>query len=157
MNEKFKIEGLDQLEKNLLALGADLGSKTLRNALRDAAKPIHEKMLSGIKDSGVTRTVKVRGGDRVTIRSGFLRSRTKIRTSINKRGAINRRFAANNVAIVRVGTFRVPYVVQYEYGARGSSGSKYIRRSLSEVPRSLEIFKRRLSERIDKAARKLKK
>ncbi|WP_299081718.1 hypothetical protein [uncultured Paraglaciecola sp.] len=154
MTETFKIDGLADLEKNLLALGADLGAKTLRNALRDAAKPIHSKMLSGITDSGVTRVVTTKKGQRVTITSGFLRSRTKIRTSINRRGAVSKRFSKGDVAVVKVGVFRVGYVVPVEYGANGRAGTKFIRRSLSETPAALNIFRQRLADRIEKAARK---
>ena len=157
MESSIEITGLKEMERALLGLGAALGAKTLRSALRDAAKPIHKTMLSGVPVGTSTRTITTRKGAAVTITPGFLRSRTKIKARLNKRGAVNRRFGSDGVAIVSVGTFGVPYVASVEYGNSNMPAQPYIRPALSSAPQAVGIFQKRLARRIELARKRLEK
>lgn len=155
MEIDFKIDGLKEMEKNLLALGADLGSKALTAALRDAAKPIHESMLANVKVGSVSRNVKTRKGSVVHLTPGFLKSRIKMRSSRNVKGRVNRKFGKDDVAMVRVGVFRVGYLVEVEYGTTKAPAQPFIRPALNQAGQSIQIFKGRLAHRINLAAKRL--
>lgn len=51
MNNSIEVEGLAELEKALLDLGAETGFKTLRSAGRKAMKPVLSDMQSGANES----------------------------------------------------------------------------------------------------------
>lgn len=156
MEVSIEIDGLKEMDKALRDLGADLGSKTLRNALRDAAKPLHQEMLTGVPvSSGPVRSITTGTGKKVEIRPGFLRARTKIRTSINKKGMASRRFKKDDVAVVKVGVFKVGYVAQVEYGTTKAKAQPFIRPALKRSDQALAIFKERLAKRIEMARKKV--
>ena len=161
LQPSIRIDGLRQLDKNLQALGAELGSKVLTGALRDAADPMLNDMKSNAPVSDIVRTVKSKGGS-VEIRPGFLKSRIKKRANRNRLGRVNKKFGKGTVAIVRVGAFRVPYVVAIEYGTtmnRKQGGytkaHPFIRPALDKSPQVISLFKERIERRIYLAARKL--
>lgn len=155
---KVKIHGLKELDKALRGLGAELGAKTLRGALMDAAEPIKQEMLRTAPVSEEERDVKTAKGQIVRIRPGFLKSRIRKRSSLNKRGVTNRKFKKNDVARVRVGVFRVPYVGHYEFGTSKQAANPFIRPALlSKADESLRVFKKRLVRRIELARKKLSK
>lgn len=157
MDFDIDILGLKEMDENLRTLGAELGAKTLRGALRDAAKPMEDYMNANAPESEAPRTIRTRKGERVEIRPGFLKSRIKRRTQLNKRGTNTRKFGKDGVAVVQVGVFKVPYVVQVEYGTSKSAAHPFIRRAESVAGESIQIFLKRLRRRTDLAARKLKR
>ena len=52
---------------------------------------------------------------------GFMRSRVRKRSRLNKKGTRNRYFKTGGVLSVRVGVYRVPYVGYTEFGAPGNN------------------------------------
>lgn len=153
---KIEIQGLQELEKNLLALGADLGSKALTSALRDAADPFLDQMKQDAAIGGYgSRTVKTKGGSKVEISPGFMRSRIKKRAIRNRKGAASKKFDAKTTALVRVGVFRVPYAVQVEYGTSRSKAQPFVRPAADRGDEVVRLFKGRLQHRIKLAARRL--
>lgn len=139
MEVRIKVEGLKELDKALRGLGTELGAKTLRSALRDAAQPMLDDMLVNAPVDG-----------------GFLKSKTKIRTSLNRKGVVNKKFDNKDVAIARIGTFQVPYVVQVEFGTpnRGIPANPYIRNATRKADESVRVFKQRLLHRIKLAIKR---
>lgn len=154
MDFKLHIDGLKGMEKNLLALGADLGAKTLRGALRDAAKPLEDYMVANVPVYNEPHKVKLKG-QLVAVDPGFLKSKIKRRASYNKRGRITKKFKKNDVAVVQVGAFGVPYVVQVEYGSKRNRASNFIRGARVQTPRAINIFKTRLKRRTELAVKRL--
>lgn len=154
MDFKMHIEGLKEMEKNLLALGADLGARTLRSALRDAAKPIEDSMQSNVPVYKEPHTVTVKG-ERIAVDPGYLKSKIKRRASYNKRGRRTKKFKKNDVAVVQVGVFNVPYVVQVEFGSKRNKPANFIRGAGSEAPVAINLFKIRLKRRTELAVKRL--
>jgi HK97 gp10 family phage protein len=154
MEVKMHIEGLKEMEKNLLALGADLGARTLRSALRDSAKPLEDSMIASVPVYKEPHKVKIKG-ERVTVDPGFLKSKIKRRASYNKRGRVTKKFGKNDVAVVQVGAFGVPYVVQVEFGSKRNKAASFIRGAASQTPRVINLFKTRLKRRTDLAVKRL--
>lgn len=152
----IEIKGLKELDVALRSLGAELGAKTLRSALRDAAKPFHESMLSNAPVGKYeSRIVKLRSGSTINIQPGFTKSRVKIRASLNRKGQATKKFSDKTAALVRVGAFRVPYIVPLEYGTSKMPASGFIRGALSQQDRVLSIFRERLARRIELARKRV--
>lgn len=154
-----EIQGLSDLERALRELPVDVGARTLRSALRAAAKPMHEHMLANVPVGTVTRKVRSkRSKELVEIKPGFLKSRVKIRAQTNTGSqAATRRFGNKGVARVRVGVFRVGYVTQVEFGTSRAAAQPFIRPALSRSGEVLSIFRPLLKKKIDAAARRLNK
>lgn len=152
---KMDIKGLREMEGNLRKLGAQLAARTLRGALRDAAKPLEDHMKQNAPVSKHSRFVTKKSGERVLIEPGFLKSRIKRRTALNKTGSNRRKFGKNDVAVVKTGVFRVPYVLQVEYGTRNNKAHAFIRGAKSAAPEAIQIFSKRLKRRTELAARRL--
>ena len=157
MTISVDIKGLKEMDANLRALGAEMGAKTLRGALRDAAKPLEEYMKANAPVSDYARVVKKFSGEKVTITPGFLKSRIKRKTRLNKKGVSNRRFKGGSVAVVQTGVFRVPYVLHVEYGTSHNRAFSFIRGAASKRSEAEAIFVARLKRRIELAQRKLAK
>ncbi len=155
MDFDLKLYGVDDMEKNLNVLGADLAMKTFRGALRDAAKPLEDYMKDHVPVSKFERIVKTKGGSTVTITPGFLKSRIKRRASSNRKGRITKKFGKDDIAIISTGVFRVPYVVQVEYGTKHNPAAAFIRGAKNVAPEAINIFVLRLKRRIQLAERKL--
>lgn len=154
----FKIEGMDWLERALYGLGADLAAKTLRNALMDSAEPMRQEMIARAPESDETRKVKTKSGQIVEIRPGFYKSRIKKRSRLNRKGAVNRRFGADDIAIVQVGVFKIPYAGHIEFGTSDQAANPVIRPAgISKADEVVRGFSSRLATRIEKARRKLNK
>lgn len=154
----LQIHGLAEMEKNLVALGAELGAKALRGALRDAGAPIEDYMKANAPESEYERVVKTKSGGKVTIRPGFLKSRIKRKSSLNKRGRINKKFKnENDIAVVQVGVFKIPYVKYVEYGTKYVPARSFIRSAKAASPAAIAIFRSRLIRRIGLAERRLQK
>lgn len=135
MTITVEIKGLRELDKALRELGAEVGAKTLRSALRDAAKPVLEQAQ---RDAPPDVT-------------GNLRKQLKLRTSINRRGKRGRA----EVARVRVGVTKVPYIAAIEFGTSRQEAKPFLRQSLIEnSAKSLDIFKDRLAVRIEQVRKR---
>lgn len=156
MELEFKLDGLDQAEKNMKELGALLSARATRSALREAAKPLEEYMKINAPVSKQSRRIKTKSGY-VNISPGFLKSRIKRKASLNAKGRINRRFKKGDVAVVKTGVFRVPYVVQLEYGAKTTRQHKFIRGASSRAPEAVRIFQEKLKRKTELALKRLKK
>ena len=165
IESEIDISGLKELEAALLGLGADLGAKTLRTALRDAAKPIHQKIKQNAPVSPADSQTKVKDikslskrGKSLTVGSGMLKDRVKIRSRMNKKSGKNRRgFKDGDVAIVSVGVHRAYYAYFIEYGTSERGAKPFIRPAVSESAKAVSLFKTRLIRRIELARRKLVK
>lgn len=156
-----EIKGLDELEKNLLTLGAELGAKTLRGALRDSAKPMKAYMVSHAPESEKGAMVKDLKGlskraRKVKAPAGELKRRIKIKSKLNKTGS-KKGFSGSQAVIVRVGVFRAYYAYFLEFGTKYRPAMNFIRGAESTIPVVLQTFKKRLARRIILAERKLKK
>lgn len=125
------ISGLKQMESALTELAKEISitkaAGMLTSALRDGAKEYQADMQQNATESSITRMVKTLKGQKVEIRPGFLKSRIKVSASTNRKGAITRKFGKNVVSLVKVGVFKVPYIVPYEYGTSKQSGNPIIR------------------------------
>lgn len=105
INYSVTIEGLDELERDLVAMGTKMGTKVLKGALMAASKPLLEEMKATVPTSppGRVRKVKLRGGKKkgqeVIIEPGFLKSRIKRTSRVNKSG-VNKRFAKNKLMTI---------------------------------------------------------
>lgn len=149
---KFHIDGLDELEKRLVKAGADVGGKTLRNALNKAGKVVYDDMRSNVPIGTETRTVKSKRGGDVTITPGFTRSRIKRRSRLNRTGRA--RGFGDSVARVDIGVHKVPYIGALEFGAagRGIRAQPFIRNALEKnTAQVLNTLKQDLKRRLDKA------
>ena len=157
MNPSIEIHGLKQLEKNLLALGAELGAKTFRAALMDAAEPLKQEIINNTPVGKYEeRIVKTKKGGSVRITPGFMKSRVKKRSSINRKGSASRKFNKNTSAIVRVGVFRVPYAGFVEFGTSKAAAQPFVRpAAVSQFSNVTNIFKQRLQHRIKLAVKRL--
>lgn len=163
LDTSIEISGLRELEKNLLALGAEVGSKALTGALRDAAKPMEDDMIANAPVGDYEfKTVETKKGGTVRITPGFIKSRIKRRAARNRKGSASKKFDKNTTAIVRVGVFRVPYIVAVEYGTSMSrkqggytKAHPFIRGAADKSDEVVTLFKGRLQRRIYLAARRI--
>ena len=131
-------------------------AKNHRGALRDSAAPLEEFMLANAPISSEPRTIKVKGGQEVTITPGFLRSRIKRKASLNAKGRTNRRFGAGDFARVRTGVFKVPYIGHIEFGTQHMAAQPFIGPAKVRVPDAIRIFNRRVVERSERTLRRMK-
>jgi len=148
---EIEVEGLEELEKRLLAISADMAGKNVRNSLMKAGKVVFDDMKANVKTGNVTRKVKTDKGGTVTISPGFLKSRIKRRSRLNRTGQA-RGFKGDSIVSVSIGVYKVPYVAAVEYGAanRGVRAQPFIRRALeNNVDQVISTFKADLKRRLD--------
>ncbi len=154
-----EVKGLKELEQSLRAMGAEMGAKTLRSALRDIAKPVAETMRQKAPVSVRTRYINKKSGKRVLLEPGFLASRIKVRTALSynvKTGKARKGFGKNTVAKVRVGVFKVPYVGHVEFGTSSAAAQPFLQPSIDAHKFTLpNEFKARLQHRVKLAQRKI--
>jgi len=155
------ILGGKEYKKAMEALAADDQVKIYRGAMMDSMKPVEQEMQASAPVSDEPRTVTLQSGEKVEIRPGFMKSRIKKRSRVNRKGTANRNFRDGGVLRVRVGVFRVPYVAYVEYGAPGNNvaAQPFIERSLvareNEVVRSfIPRAKVRYERHVKRAAKK---
>lgn len=153
------ISGIKAMESALVELAKEIGAKKatgiMTSALRDGAKTFEADMLTHVTISKDARYVRKRGGEKVQIRPGFLKSRIKIRASTS-RGRITRKFGRDVVSVVKVGVFRVPYIVQYEYGTVHNKPNPIIRGSFArQSNNAVETITKRLAKRIELRRKRL--
>lgn len=135
MKVSIKIDGLKEMDKALRGLGAELGAKTLRGALMDAATPMLNEMKA-----------------LVPIDKGGLKKTLGKRSKIDKKGV-------NAPAIIRVGAVRKGAWKAHfiEFGTSRTPAQPFIRPAFDKSDEVIQRFKSRLGPRIEKAARKLAK
>lgn len=149
-----KIEGLDELEKQLLELGLEVGIKTLRSALMATAAPLRKEMKRLAPETPTDegpRMRRSRSRGVVEIRPGFLKYRIRARSAVRRSGRSSRYLSGNQVALVRVGAF-TPYAGFVEYGTSRTRAQPFIRPAAQNKRAELDSrFKTYLKKRIDKA------
>ena len=122
MSDSFEVAGLKELNDKLIALGAEVASKTLRSAGRQAMKPVLNAAIS-----------------RVSVDSGDLRASLAIRASKGK--------GKKTAAIISVGAHRKKYskkqgggkivrgnakVLALEYGNSRQKAAPFLRPALEQ-------------------------
>ncbi len=153
---KIDISGIDDVQKNLLALGGDLGAKTLRASLRAAAKPMLEAQIANVPVSSEGHIYTSPKGKVSKIESGFLKSRIKMKTSLNTgKGVSKTKMGKNDAALVRVGVFRAGYAGFVEFGNPKHSAQPFIRPSLSKATDVIATFRKDINKRIERGAKRL--
>ncbi|WP_288985789.1 HK97-gp10 family putative phage morphogenesis protein [uncultured Pseudoalteromonas sp.] len=162
LNAGIEISGLKKMEQALLNIGKEIGAKKatgiMTSAIKDGAIKYQQGMQRNAPESDFARVVKTKGGQKVDIRPGFLKSRIKVRASTNRAGATTRRFSKGVVSLVRVGVFKVPYVVQVEYGTNKHKAQPFIRQAFSKrTNQVVVVINRGLAKRIDLAQRRIAK
>ena len=140
------IEGLNDLEKQLRALGGDgsiASAKVLRSAMMSASLPMLRDMQRnapvsppseprkyttkrGPKGSLKYRIAKSRKHGEVEIKPGFLKYKVRRRSYINKTGSGNRNIRGSGLVKVRLGAF-VPYACMVELGTEDTPAQPFIR------------------------------
>ncbi|GLS27738.1 HK97-gp10 family putative phage morphogenesis protein [Marinibactrum halimedae] len=148
---EVEIKGLDILEQQLISLGNDIGPKALRSAAMAAMEPVKKDMLANVPIfEGESRKVKNKKDQTVTLYPGFMKSRIKKRSRLNRKGRAGRHFKnQDTTVVVRTGVFRVPYVVQQEFGTTRHSGKPFIRPALDKnIHVVTNLFKKKLQQRI---------
>lgn len=142
MPKSFEVEGLKELEKELLKLEAKVGVKLLKQAGRQAMKPV----LAAAQSS-------------VSVDSGDLKSALSIKALTGKRG--------KSVAIIQVGAHRKKLskkqggreltnvnqkAIALEYGTKKQKPKPFLLPSFEpKIPGVLSTFKEQLAKRIIKA------
>lgn len=162
LNVGVDIQGLKKMEKALVEIGKEVGAKKatgmMTSALRDGAKEFQDTMQKDAPESDHNRIVKDKSGSRVEIRPGFLKSRIKVRGSTNRRGVISRKFGKNVVSLVQAGVFKVPYIVQVEYGTSRTKPTPFMRNSFRKKKQaSVTVINRRLARKIKLAQNRIAK
>lgn len=144
MAETFEVEGLRELEQKLLKLGGKVGVKLLRQAGREAMKPVLQDAIRGANvDTGDLRqsmqigTTKGKKDAVVNINVGPIRKR-----ALKSQGG--REFSRTNAK-----------AIAQEYGTKRQKADPFLRPALQRnANKVLRIFKKALMERIEKEARK---
>lgn len=156
------IQGLKAMEKALVEIGKEVGAKKatgmMTSALRDGAKEFEDTMRKDAPESEFNRIVKTKSGSKVEIRPGFLKSRIKVRASTNRKANVTRKFGKNVVSLVQAGVFKVPYIVQVEYGTSRTKQKPFIRNSFRKKKQaSVTVINRRLARKIKLAQNRIAK
>lgn len=138
-----QLQGLSDLEQALREISSEdsiAGAKVIRSALMSASLPMYRQMQATApvydpkpnKDGEIVhRKRKSRKHGVVEIRPGFLKSRIRRRSYINKTGYGSRNIGStpderNALVKVRLGAF-VPYAHFVEYGTEHSPAQPFIR------------------------------
>lgn len=131
--------GLSDLEQALRDISNDdsiAGAKVIRSAMMSASLPMyrHLQATAPMSDDPRPRRRKTRKGGVVEIRPGFLRSRIRRRSYINKTGYGNRNIGstpdeANGLVKVRIGAY-TPYAHYVELGTEHSAAQPFIRNAI---------------------------
>lgn len=146
MAEKFKIEGLKELEKSLLKLGAKPAQSVMGSAARKAMKPVlNDAIQNANEDSGDLRkalAIKVIKGKKsktfVSANVGTYRKKSTKKQGGKKLAGVNQKAIAQ------------------EFGTSKQQAEPFLRPALnSNASRVLSILKPALADGIEKAAKKL--
>ena len=158
VTNRYEVEGLKELEKALLELGAELGYKTLRTAGRKAMRPVLDSATQGANEE-----------------TGALKAAMAIST---KKGSGARGKGGDTAVEIRVGPTRRSITVKaddgskskqklnninqkaiaQEYGTVNQTAEPFLRPALSNNANSvLNSLKTELATAIEKAAKKVAK
>lgn len=156
------ISGLKQMEKALLDIAKEVGAKKatgmMTSAIKQGAIKYQQGMQRNAPESDIVRMVKTKQGQKVEVRPGFLKSRIKVKASTNRQGRETRRFGKGVVSLVRVGVFKVPYIVQVEYGTTNQKADPFIRQAFKKrTNQVVVVINRGLAKRINLAQRRIAK
>lgn len=135
---KVNVRGLDELERALQELGAEVGGKELRKAMNYAARPTRKAIL-----------------DSAPVKTGNLRGKVRTSTAVNKRGVTNGRWAPGETVRTKVGVFKTFYAHFLEFGTSKQAATPFLRPAfLNEAPKFVDQLKRRLASGIKKVKAK---
>ena len=133
------IHGLSDIEQALRDISNDnsiAGAKIIRSAMMTASLPMyrHLQATAPVAKDPKPRKRKNRKGGTVEIRPGFLRSRIRRRSYINKTGYGNRNIGstpdeANGLIKVRIGAY-TPYAYYVELGTEHSPAHPFMRHAI---------------------------
>ncbi|WP_257294476.1 HK97-gp10 family putative phage morphogenesis protein [Endozoicomonas sp. YOMI1] len=133
------LHGLSDLEQALRDISNDnsiAGAKVIRSALMSASLPMYRHLQATAPKSKDPRPRqrKTRKGGTVEILPGFLRSRIRRRSYINKTGYGNRNIGrtpdeANGLVKVRIGAY-TPYAHYVELGTEHSPAQPFMRSAI---------------------------
>ena len=133
------IHGLSDVEQALHDISNDdsiAGAKVIRSAMMTASLPIFRQMqaTAPVAKDPRPRKRKSRRGGTVEIRPGFLRTRIRRRSYINKFGYGSRNIGrmqneANSLVKVRIGVY-TPYAHYVELGTEHSPAQPFIRSAI---------------------------
>lgn len=156
------ISGLKAMEKALLEIAKEVGAKKatgmMTNALRTGGKEYEKDMKQNATESEFARVVTTQSGSKVEVRPGFLKSRIKTKGSTNGKGAKTKRFGEKVVSLVKVGIFKVAYLVQYEYGTSKTKENPIIRNAFKNKTNVvISLIQRKLSRNIELAQKRIAK
>ena len=156
------ISGLKEMEKALLDIAKEVGAKKatgmMTSVIKEGAIKYQQGMQRNAPKSDIVRLVKTKQGQKVEIRPGFLRSRIQVKASTNRQGRETRRFGKGVVSLVRVGVFKVPYIVQVEYGTTNQKADPFIRQAFKKrTNQVVVVINRGLAKRINLAQRRIAK
>lgn len=147
MAKNFEVEGLKELEKALLALGKDVGVKTLRGAAREAMKPVLSAAQTNISvDTGDAKSALAISARKNRAKTGIVVSvgATKKKATKKQGGKV---FANVNQKVIAL-----------EYGTSKQKATPFLRPALeNNVSKVLSVLKTSLKTKIDQAAKKLAK
>lgn len=152
------IKGLEGLEQALIALGGEVGGKVLRGAGMDAMKIVEAAQKESVPVSDAARTVTKKDKTKVIIAPGFMKSRIRRRSQLRytNKGTVRKGFKKGETLHVRAGVFRVPYIVQTEYGTSKQEANPFLRNSLRDNQTAVvNEFADRMRRRIANAAKRL--
>lgn len=126
--------GLSDIEQALRDISNDdsiAGAKVIRSAMMTASLPFYRDLqaTAPVNKDPKPRRRKSRKGGTVEIRPGFLKSRIRRRSYINKTGYGNRNIDADGLVKVRIGAF-VPYAHYVELGTEHSPAQPFIRSAI---------------------------
>jgi HK97 gp10 family phage protein len=153
MNISWDVQGLEDLDKKLAELGAEVGQKVLRKAARTAMKPVKEQMVqtapfdegkSGEAAEGATKKERA-------ARTQHLKDKISITTKKRKRQG-----KSKTALTVRVGPTRAhaQKAIAAEYGTTKQSSTPFMRAALQDN-RELVVrtIKHKLAAEIEKITR----
>ena len=145
--------GLSDIEQALRDISNEdsiAGAKVIRSALMSASLPFYRDLqaTAPVNKDPKPRQRKSRKGGTVEIRPGFLKSRIRRRSYINKTGYGNRNIDEDGLVKVRVGAF-VPYAHYVELGTEHSPAQPFIRSAIDSHWQSItQNFRTLLEKRL---------
>ena len=151
MAETVKLDGLDDLNRAIKELKADLRCKVARAALRDAAKPIQRAAVAAAPvlkgehpyrlPGTLRRSIKVKASKRFKGQDGEI----GVFVSVSKRKALGGKSSARN-------PFDPFYWRFMEFGTKKLPRQQFMTPAFeANTDNALRIFQARLKTRIDKA------
>ena len=145
--------GLSDIEQALRDISNEdsiAGAKVIRSAMMSASLPFyrHLQATAPVNKDPKPRQRKSRKGGTVEIRPGFLKSRIRRRSYINKTGYGNRNIDGNGLVKVRVGAY-TPYAHYVELGTEHSHAKPFIRHAIDSHWQSItQNFRTLLEKRL---------